>query len=189
MTTKRRAIVAVAAFTLLICGALALWYGEPPALPLNPIASYSFDVSHKNARVDVRFQVPQYRSWVVAIWFKVVDHQDMDRVEDLFRGNQSNGLHPIVLPIHITIQELESDTSRTKLIFDSDVVNSTPYGAWPGHFGRKIVTIGLQPGLFRITAEALINNPELMGTPADLTVDYLTTVSFAADAIHANGEP
>jgi hypothetical protein len=186
---RLRSVLATATLVLLVFGALTMWYSTRPEPLPNPIASFPFEVSRKGAEVDARVQIPGYRSWWIVVWFETSNYDDAMRVLHLFDENRTKGIYPISVPVHITVQKLGSEASLPVVVLDRDVPTIQPYGGYEHHYGRSIVTINLQPGLYRIQAEALADNPKLDRTPTTLAINYNAKFLFAANAINpARGE-
>jgi hypothetical protein len=187
MTTRRRAVVGITAFTFIVCGALALWYWVEPTPLRNPIVSVPFDVGHKGASAEAQVRISQDRSWIVVVSFKTSDPVIRSRLLDMFRGDWARGIASNV-PIHLTIAKIGSDNAHSATVYDANIDAMAPYAGGVGSYEAQIVAINLHPGLYRVSVTALAETSALAGLEADLEIEYRAYVQFIPYAVTPIGD-
>lgn len=132
---------------------------------------------------------PNFFGWVIVIVLSPIDFmiekfgkkyskeelgealKDFKRVEKLFgtiewKNGKKITHETIVTPIHLTITKLENDKTESDIL-DEIVENPENWVT----FYRRIKVSLLLPGTYRISAEALNDSPEFIGTKTHLFIN------------------
>ena len=183
----------MAFFTFIPCIAAcaALW---SKSLHTPPVTS-PFDVSQQDSKVIQEFRVVEYRSYCLQLQFDWKNKDDHDRIRLLVGDGgliSKRGVPPvdwdyaepgIIIPVHIKIIRLNiGKTPET--IYESTVDTKAMEAAGAGHFVRKVITIDLKPGMYRVEANTIKDSPEFKGTMSHLLIDTHWQLKFLPDAVN-----
>lgn len=153
-------------------------------LPPAPIYRFAFDVGRADNEIDEQITIPEHRSYIFGIQFDYYNEVDLHRVENLVGIGLHTKLHGIFLPLTLKLVKILDDDSE-QLIYENTRVTegtwrreSSPEKRFAGYFIRPIVTIGLQPGLYRLHLKTVQSTIEFSGTPTYLVVDYHPEIRF-----------
>jgi Domain of unknown function (DUF5625) len=137
-----------------------------------PVTRVNFEVSRKRSAAVIGFRINRRRPYFIALQFNYVGRADSDRVLGLVE-------YPgITIPIHLRLLRLEERGGASTLVFDDTVMTKDYYAHGfdkdqsNGNFRREILTIGLEPGVYRVEARTLDDSPAFAGTPSYLRIDY-----------------
>lgn len=170
----------IMAFCMLIfCNPKTIFAKSPPV----PAVHFPFDVSRSDTTLNQQFQIRDARSYVFAIKFNYFGDADLDRVLALV-GNGSAQYLGICIPIHLKIFKLDPENLSPGLIYE-DTISTKVYYAHGferdqknGNYNREIVTIDLQPGIYRVEANPTKDSQEFSGTPSQLLIEFHPNIKF-----------
>jgi hypothetical protein len=185
----RRVLSAIFALALMPWLAQTVFAASLPS----PVTKTDFDVTRKGNVAAIDFRIKQPRSYVFALQFTYAGSDDEDRVMDLVGGwkLQNPGID---IPIQLKLVRLEKGSSVSTPIFDDAIVTSKSYAhgfsdvRFNGKYSRAILTINLGPGLYRVEARTLGDNPAFAGTPAYLLIDYYAKLQFVPNSFAPNSK-
>jgi len=157
--------------------------------PTGTLAAYDFDIGHKDIVLDQTFTVRDFRSYVLSLRFRYEDHADLHRVLALVGYGSSTTHSGNVVPLNIQLFRVTDGIADTKPMIDRliDTKSSYVHAFIPpdfksGAFGRKIVTVDLPPGNYRIRASTIQDSPEFSGTPCQLVVEAYANLRFVPNS-------
>ncbi len=171
---------------LLITACAGLQTASPP----KPVVKWLFDVSKRGSSVNQEFRIVEFRSYYFALRFDYIGPQDALRVRKLV-GDGSEKYPGIDIPIRIKIYRANTENKASELIYENTIMTKHKYvsgGDWPWHKGhgnhnRKIITIDLKPGIYRVEADTIEDRPEFTGTPSYLQIEWRSNVKYLPDNI------
>ena len=143
------------------------------SLPIPPI-SLPFDVQKAGRKVDAVMHVKNchHYGFTLRFGFKENDQSDRARVKRLVGGYETDAsgmaIEPgILTPVRLKVSEITATGER--LVFEKEGAPIlTSWGA--NNFGKRIGETLLQPGIYRISLETLLDTPEYAGIPVQLTI-------------------
>jgi len=175
----------IVAFFMLICWNPKTIFAKSPPVPA---VQFPFDVSRSDTTLNQEFQIRDARSYVFAIKFDYVGPVDKKRVRTMVGGG---GRYPdgrygepgVIVPIHITICKLNPGQAPESVydgLFETQgcYANGFERNQNNGHLDREIVTIDLQPGIYRVEANTIKDSQEFSGTPSQLLIEFHPNIKF-----------
>ena len=131
------------------------------------VVSFPFDVSKRGSIVNEEFRVRDYRSYYFAIRFDYVVTNEAEVQRDMALigdgGRQIRGIpkpRGIVIPVKIKLTRVATDNSPQELIYENIIDTDNRYAGKRESRFRKITTVDLKPGVYRVVAETLKDRPE-----------------------------
>lgn len=174
-------------FTLLTPWMSAL---QAAGWPKGTLVAYDFDVSRKDVVLDRTFMVRDFRSYVLSLRFQYDGDADLYRLLALTGLGSSAAYSGYTIPVNIQLFQLADGTLDIgKPIVDRFIETKSsfmhafsPPDYKDGAFDREIITINLQPGVYRIRASTAQDSPEFSGTPCQLAVEAYANPRFVPNA-------
>lgn len=157
---------------------------------LSPKYAYKFpfDVSKRDSKVSQEFKIEEYRSYYFAVRLDFC-REDKNHVLELIGNELLPGTY---IPVHIKIYKLNTENLPPKLIYESSILT----GGYYAHdydcdrgrtvdecYFRKITTINLKPGVYRVEANTIKNTSEFAGRPSYLYIQCHPKQKFLLDAV------
>ncbi|MCX5864587.1 MAG: DUF5625 family protein [Deltaproteobacteria bacterium] len=172
-------MVIMAFFMLLFWNPKTIFAQSPPV----PAVHFPFDVSRSDTTLNQEFQIRDARSYVFAIKFNYFGHADLYRVLALV-GDGSAQYLGLRIPIHLKILKLDAGSLPPELIYEDTMSTKEHYAHGferdqkNGSYDREIVTIDLQPGIYRVVANTIKDSQEFSGTPSQLLIEFHPNIKF-----------
>lgn len=169
MKLRRRWLMLFAALPLLS----ACKESEEGGLPTPPI-SLPFEVQKAGNKVDTVVQIKKchHYGFTLRFGFKENDQLDRARVKKLVGGYETDTAGVVIepgIPTPVRLKISEISTAGERLVFEKEGAPTlTSWGA--DSFGKRIGETLLQPGIYRISLEALLSAPEYTGIPIHLAI-------------------
>ncbi|MDA8124878.1 MAG: DUF5625 family protein [Deltaproteobacteria bacterium] len=140
-----------------------------------PPIELPFAIHQAGASVSTELRIVKEQNYpfMLNFMFEENDNADRERVRKLIgyhgKDRQGHFIEPgIQIPLKITINVIDSVGER--LFFEKEVLTMGMHGYGASHFTRKIDSIKLVPGLYRVTVQSLNDVPELVNTIVNLGV-------------------
>jgi hypothetical protein len=147
--------------------------------PQTPVA---FDINQRNNTAIINVKIPKARSYVITLRFPYKGIEEEHRVQQIV-GFPGAGRFPgTSVAIAIKIFRL-GDNKSPQLLLDKPFTTNTQYGHADGFFDREIVTVNLDPGVYRVEARTIDDNPAFAGTQVSLVVNYYAKLQFVPGAL------
>jgi hypothetical protein len=136
-----------------------------------------FFVQQAGNKVEAELQVQEHRPYIIylRLGFNKKDPKDRERVRkvagDYGRDADGKLLKPgVSIPLRLKIGII--DASGNKTLLERDILEEEMWAYGADNFKKKIVTVSLKPGHYRISVETLEDTPELIGTAVELGIGY-----------------
>lgn len=170
MKLRRRLLVLLAALPLLSACKENKEEGDLPTPPIS--LPFGLQKAGNNVDTVVRIKKCHHYGFTLMFDYKENDQLDRARVRKLVGGHETDAtgvvIEPgILTPVRLKISEIS--VAGERLVFEKE---STPIlSTWGADsFGKRIGEALLQPGIYRISLEALVEAPEYIGTPIYLRI-------------------
>ena len=137
-------------------------------LPKPPL-SVPFSVQKMGSKVETELQIVEHRSYFfdLQLMFKETE-EDRKRVRklagDVMIDKNGKAIEPGV-PIVLKFKVSEIDTSGEALILEQKFADLKLVSSSANSFNKRIATVILKPGKYRVSVESLKSIPDLVGTP------------------------
>lgn len=166
----------------IVCVFLALLCLSAQGASRIPPLKIPFDASRAGLVLDEEFQVAQHRNYYFDLSFGYSGSEDLYRVAKLAG---TGARHPdgsyespgVIIPIHLKITA-ENDGSHSKILFDKTVDSQGIYAhgfGWKkfhGDYNRRVATVELRPGRYRLQATTVRDVTEFSGTPIHFGITF-----------------
>jgi hypothetical protein len=148
--------------------------------PQTPVA---FDIGQRNNAAIIDVKIPKARSYVIELRFSYKSVEERHRVEQLVGRPGSTKIPGVPVGIAIKLFRLVGNTRTPQLLLDKQVITQAEYAYAVDFFDREIVTVNLDPGVYRVEARTIDDNPAFAGTQVSLVVDYYAKLQFVPRAL------
>ena len=150
---------------------------------LAPQAPVDFDITRRNNVATIDVKIPKARSYVIELRFSYKGTEERHRVEQLVGRPGSTKISGMPVGIAIKLFRLVGNTRTPQLLLDKQVNTQAEYAWAVDFFDREIVTVNLDPGVYRVEARTIDDNPAFSGTQVSLVVDYYAKLQFVPRAL------
>ena len=135
--------------------------------PRVPPITVPFPLHKAGARIEIDVRIVEDRSYRFVLMFMFKTPEERKRISDLVGGPYNDTdikgrlVRPgVTVPIHLTVRTIRNGKPND-LLRDERYLAEGREGFSANSFYRFFASIGLEPGLYRVTAETLTDVPEL----------------------------
>jgi hypothetical protein len=150
---------------------------------LSPQTPVAFDIGRRNNVATIDVKIPKARSYVIELRFSYKGIEEEHRIQQLVGFPGSARLPGVSVGIALKLFRLAGNTRAPQLLMDKPFATNTQYAHADGFFDREIVTVNLAPGVYRVEARTVDDNPAFAGTQVSLVVDYYANLPFVPRAL------
>ena len=147
-------------------------------LPKPPI-SLPFEVQKAGSRVETDMRIVDAREYQFHLRYLYDKNNVLDaqRVSKL-AGSSDLGIDgkPLKLgvPVVLKFYLRQIDTTGEKLILEQEISDMQVVAYGSGYRLKKIISLKLSPGHYRVNVESLKDAPELIGTPVEFFIAFIS---------------
>ena len=137
----------------------------------NTPSSVPFAVQKAGNKIEIEYRAVEHRFYLLdlRLMYKEGDQEDRERVSKLAGRYEKDPNGKLIQPgvpilLKLRIDAIDDSGVRPMLEREISDLRTTSYGS--DSFDKRIATVPLKPGRYRISVESLRDVPELFGTPA-----------------------
>lgn len=177
MVWSRRSIAALlASFPWFVKSAMS----DAFLAPQTPVA---FDIARRNNAATIDVKIPKARSYVIQLRFSYKGSEERRRMDQLVGRPGSTTVPGVPVGIALKLFRLVGNARPPQLLLDKQMMTQARYVTAVDFDGREIVTVNLDPGIYRVEARTTDDNPAFVGTQVSLVVDYYAKLQFVPRAL------